>query len=83
MQQTDLTSGPSGNDPDIIEVYIAQGGTTNIAVVAGDTVNVWVNPDDAQPISTITNGSNSNFSTPPIFISSNSDSTVQFTGPGY
>jgi hypothetical protein len=71
--------------PQFVPVYIQAGGVgTNIAVVAGDAVNVWTSIDSNSSVaSTIASGANATFTTSPIWITSNSVSQVMFTGPGY
>lgn len=85
MATTITLNGTVGTSPNINLTPLAvQAANTNVAVVAGDTVNFQTG-DDAQSVGTITNGNNQNFQPggPPVYLWSNSTSTITVTGTGY
>lgn len=79
--QTTVSDGAVG---ELVPVYVQTGGAgTTILVNSGDTVTVYGGVDSSAPVLASLTATQSQTFTQPVWISSNSESNVTFTGPGY
>lgn len=69
--------------PEFVPVYVQAGGAgTTVLVLSGDTVNYYTSID-APPAGSLTATQSATFTINPVWLTSNSISSVQLTGPGY